>query len=95
MVNDKMCSILGDNNEAICWLHVLNSADSSKQFNTYLVGVPKGTSLENVRIEYLNPQPCFFRFQGLDGREMKLKFYKKIVLTFQFSNMIMSNLPIN
>jgi hypothetical protein len=62
-VNDKICSIIDENNEAVCWLHVLTSNDLSKQFNTYLIGVPKGTSPEDVRIEYLNPQPCFFVFK--------------------------------
>lgn len=63
LVNDKICLILGENNEAVCWLHVLTSNDTSKQVNTYLIGVPKGTPPEDVRIEYLNPQPCFFIFR--------------------------------
>ena len=63
LVNDKISTILGENNEVICWLHVLTSSDPSKQFNTYLVGVPKGTSSQDVRIEYLNPQPCFLIFR--------------------------------
>ena len=63
LVNDKICLILGENNEAVCWLHVLSSNDTSKQVNTYLIGVPKGTPPEDVRIEYLNPQPCFFIFR--------------------------------
>lgn len=63
LVNDKIGSILGDNNEVVCWLHVSISCDSPNQFNTYLVGVPKGTSPEDVRIEYLSPEPCFFIFR--------------------------------
>lgn len=57
-VNDKICAILDGDKEAVIWLHVLNSP--VKSFDTYLVGVPKGTSYEEVRVEYLHPSPCFF-----------------------------------
>ncbi len=57
-INDRVRELIGDEEEASLWLHV--SGDSSKPFNTYLVGVPKNTPSGEVRIEYLNPQPCFF-----------------------------------
>lgn len=60
LVNDKICKIIGDDDETIVWLHTLTSGDPSKSFDTYLVGVPKGTSTEEVRVEYLNPQLYFF-----------------------------------
>ncbi len=60
LVNDKICRIIDDDEEGTLWIHVLNSGDASETFNTYLIGVPKGTSSEEVRIEYLNPYPCFF-----------------------------------
>ena len=63
MVNDKIHSILGENDQVVCWLHVVTSDDSFKQFNTYLIGVPRGTPPEDVRVEYLRPQPCFFIFK--------------------------------
>lgn len=62
-VNARICEIIGDDKEALLWLHVLSSGDTSKSFNIYLVGVPKGTSPENVKVEYLNPHPCFFVFK--------------------------------
>lgn len=62
-VNDKLSEMIGDDEEAILWLHILNSGDSSKAFNTYLVGVPMGTPIEEVRIEYLHPYPCSFIFK--------------------------------
>lgn len=63
MVNDKIHSILGENDQVVCWLHVVTSDDSFKQFNTYLIGVPRGTPPEDVRVEYLRSQPCFFIFK--------------------------------
>jgi hypothetical protein len=60
LVNDKINSLLGEDNETIIWLHVLTS---SKSFITYLIAVPRGTNSEEVKIEYLNPQPCYFIFR--------------------------------
>lgn len=57
LINDKIQKVLGEDREALMWVHVFSSVDS---FDTYIIGVPKGTSPEVVRIEYLNPQPCFF-----------------------------------
>lgn len=63
LVNDRISKILGDDNEAVLWLHVFISDTSRNSFKTYLVGVPKGTSPEKVNADYLNPQPCFFVFK--------------------------------
>ncbi|MCE5214010.1 MAG: hypothetical protein LLF83_04745 [Methanobacterium sp.] len=60
LINDKIRNILGEDQEALVWIHVFSSGDAIDSFNTYVIGVPKGTSSEEVRIEYLNPQPCFF-----------------------------------
>ncbi len=60
LVNDKIYGLIGDDKDVTLWLHVLTSGDSSKPFNTYLVGVPKGTPSKEVRIEYLHPYPCSF-----------------------------------
>lgn len=60
LVNDKIKEMIGDDEEAVMWLHVQTSGDHFRSFNTYLVGVPKGTPPDEVRIEYLHPQPCSF-----------------------------------
>lgn len=59
-VNQRISQLLGDDDQALLWLHILTSGDGSKSFNVYIVGVPKGTSLEKIKVEYMNPQPCFF-----------------------------------
>ncbi|HTX61428.1 MAG TPA: hypothetical protein VMC48_03905 [Methanobacterium sp.] len=59
MINDRISALMGEDNEAVFWLHVFISSDPSGAFVTYVVGVPHGTSSEEVRVEYLNPQPCF------------------------------------
>lgn len=60
MVNGRISSLLGDDKEALLWLHVFSSGDASESFNVYLIGVPKGTPPEEVKAEYLTPQPCYF-----------------------------------
>jgi hypothetical protein len=44
-------------------LHIFVSGDKEKHFNTYLVGVPKGTPPEQVKVTNLKPQPAFFVFK--------------------------------
>ena len=41
-------------------LHIFTSGDKEKHFNTYLVGVPKGTPPEEIKFTNLKPQPAFF-----------------------------------
>lgn len=59
-INSKINGVIGENEEVIVWLHVYTSGVRSKSFNTYLVGVPKGTYRSEVIIENFNPQPAFF-----------------------------------
>ncbi|MBP2045869.1 hypothetical protein [Methanobacterium aggregans] len=59
-VNDKLMEILGDNKTAVLWLHVLTIGTPDKSFDAYVVGVPKGTPVLNVRLEYITPQPAYF-----------------------------------
>lgn len=57
-LNQKIKDIMGDDEEAVIWLHV--SSSDLKQFTTYIVAVPLGTPSDEIKTEYLNPQPCFF-----------------------------------
>lgn len=47
-------------NREIFVLHIYLSGDIKKTFNTYIVGVPGGTSARDVRLDNMNPQPAFF-----------------------------------
>lgn len=60
LVNDIIREKMGNNSTAVLWLHVYSSGNPDKAFNTYLAGFPKGTSYEKVKVQYLNPQPCYF-----------------------------------
>lgn len=59
LVNDKIEKAVGNDTKAVLWFHVLNG-DSKDSFDSYIVGVPRGTPLNEVKLSYLGPQPCFF-----------------------------------
>jgi hypothetical protein len=60
LVNNEIKELLGDNQTAVLWLHVLTSGVPDRSFDAYVVGVPKGTTSSNVRLDYINPQPAYF-----------------------------------
>ncbi len=60
MVNSRILELSGNKTREIFVLHVFTSGDIEKTFNTYLVGVPKGTSPKDVRIDNIKPQTAFF-----------------------------------
>ncbi len=60
LANDIIASVLGTDEAAELWFHVLTAGDPKRVFDAYLVSVPKGTPQDQVQLEYLNPQPCFF-----------------------------------
>jgi hypothetical protein len=59
LVNDKIVGVMGNDTKAVLWFHVLNG-DSRDSFDSYVVGVPRGTPLDDVKLSYLGLQPCFF-----------------------------------
>ena len=60
MINSRILELSGNNTKEIFVLHVFTSGDIEKTFNTYLIGVPKGTSPKDVRIDNIKPQTAFF-----------------------------------
>lgn len=63
LVNDRISEFLGNKTTTVLWVHVFSCGNPEKTFNTYLAGFPKGTPMEMVKIQYLNPQPCYFIFK--------------------------------
>jgi hypothetical protein len=59
-VNDKITASMGNDTGAVLWFHILTKKDSKDSFDGYIVSVPKGTPLDQVKLDYLGPQPCFF-----------------------------------
>ncbi|MBI5680996.1 MAG: hypothetical protein HZC47_08890 [Methanobacterium sp.] len=62
-INNKIQSVMGNDTKAVLWFHILKGGDPKDSFNAYIVGVPKGTAPEQVNVDYLNPQPCYFVLQ--------------------------------
>lgn len=60
LVNTKISEFSGNRTREVFVLHVLTSGDPEKTFNTYLVGVPKGTPSNDVRLDRMKQQPSFF-----------------------------------
>jgi hypothetical protein len=60
IINSFFSKLSGNNSREIFVLHVFTNGDIEKTFNTYIVGVPKGTPINDVRIENIKPQSAFF-----------------------------------
>jgi hypothetical protein len=63
LVNDQINAAIGNESTVVLWLHVFSCGNPEKAFNTYLAGFPKGTPMEMVKAQSLNPQPCYFVFK--------------------------------
>ncbi len=63
IVNDKIKAVMGNNTKAVLWYHILAKEGSKNSFDAYIVGVLKGTPVDQIRLDYLGPQPCFFVLQ--------------------------------
>ena len=58
---NSIISELSDNrNREILVLHIFMGGDIKKTFKTYIVGVPRGTPVEDVRLNKIKPQPAHF-----------------------------------
>lgn len=62
-INDRLSKVLGNDLDAILVLHIRFSGDPIKTFNVYLIGVEPGTSDENLKAKYIEPEPAYFIFK--------------------------------
>lgn len=60
LINSRISELLENKSREIFVLHVSTRGNPEKIFNTYLVGVPKGTPPSDVRIDHMKPQIAFF-----------------------------------
>ena len=60
MINSIISELSEKQNREIFVLHIYLSGDIKKIFNTYIVGVPRGTPAMDVRLDNMDPQPAFF-----------------------------------
>jgi len=63
LINGMVEGIMGTNSTAVLWMHVYSSGNPDNAFNTHLAAFPKGTPFEDVKVQYLTPQPCYFVFK--------------------------------
>ncbi len=59
MINSRILELLGNKTSEVFVFHVFTSGDIENTFNTYLIGVPKGTPPNDIRIYNMKPQPAF------------------------------------
>jgi len=62
-LNDKLSQLLGGKESATIWLHVFSSGNSDEAFDVYIGRFSKNTPVENIKTQYLTPQPCNFVFK--------------------------------
>lgn len=60
LANAEIATAMNGDPEATLWLHVKTAGDPKKVYDAYLVAVPKNTPPEEVSLNALNPQPCYF-----------------------------------
>ena len=60
LINSVFPELSDNRNREIFVLHIFMSGDIKKTFKTYVVGVPRGTPIQDVRLDAINPQPAFF-----------------------------------
>jgi hypothetical protein len=60
LINSIISELSENRNREIFVLHISMSGDIKKTFNTYIIGVPRGTPARDIRLDNINPQPAFF-----------------------------------
>jgi hypothetical protein len=62
-INEKILNLLGNDTKGVLWLHVRTPGNKDRNFDAYIVSVPKGTNQTQVSANNLNPEPWFFVLQ--------------------------------
>lgn len=56
-ISNEILNLLGNDTKGVLWLHVRTPRE--RNFDTYIVSVPKGTNTTQVSVDNLNPEPWF------------------------------------
>jgi len=59
LINSIISELSENRNREIFVLHISINGNIKQTFNTYIVGVPRGTSARDIRLDNINPQPAF------------------------------------
>ncbi|MGB9936194.1 MAG: hypothetical protein ACPK7O_00595 [Methanobacterium sp.] len=62
-INQKIMDLLGNDTKGVLWFHVRTPGNKDRNFDAYIVSVPKETPQEQVNVNNLNPEPWFFVLQ--------------------------------
>ncbi|MGZ7209028.1 MAG: hypothetical protein ACXVHV_04040 [Methanobacterium sp.] len=62
-INSKISNLLGNDSKGVLWFHVGTPANISRNFDAYIVSVPKGTNQTQVNLTSIKPEPWFLVLQ--------------------------------
>lgn len=62
-INNRILNLLGNDTKGVLWFHVRTPGNKDRNFDAYIVGVPKGTDQRQVNINSINPEPWFLVLQ--------------------------------
>ncbi|HMK53506.1 MAG TPA: hypothetical protein VK444_01880 [Methanobacteriaceae archaeon] len=62
-LNDRISTLTGENTNSTIWIHVYSSGSSDEIFDVYIAKFPKGTPYEQIKTQYLTPQPYYLIFK--------------------------------
>lgn len=62
-INEKILNLLGNDTKGVLWFHVRTPGNKDRNFNTYIISIPKGTNSTQVNVDNLNPEPWFLVLQ--------------------------------
>ncbi len=63
LINDKIAAFMGENQNSTIWLHVFSSGNPNEIFDVYIAKFSRGTPYEQVKFQYLTPQPYYLIFK--------------------------------
>lgn len=59
-INENIKKILDEKGEGVIWFHIHFPAGINESSKVYVVAIPRGTSSDMLKTEYLTPQPYYF-----------------------------------
>jgi hypothetical protein len=62
-INKRISYLLGNDNKGVLWFHVKNPRDNKRNFDAYIISVPKGTNQRYVNLNSVFPEPWFLVLQ--------------------------------
>jgi len=58
-INKRILYLMGNDDQGVLWFHVKNPRNINRNFDTYIISVPKGINLNYINLNSVNPEPWF------------------------------------